>query len=331
VKRIQYDPKNDYYQRIGVTPQVTLEELQQAYRKKAKELHPDLNPPERREWATSQFQLLNEAYDVLGDPDKRQLYDKQRWPFIGGNSSQKPSSPSARRAAAVDDWWNVPHPRQPGYDGVKIHAAPPPPVRTASKAQAKWLDQSGLGFLKPMYLSITELIIGPYRWLLAILVVALLLNLMLIFYAGLIAPPDPPQEEDQFLLPTQNPVVSVAEGIIPTPTVGVRDTVELIPCPQEAQLFVHDYEQVNGRIMLSARVENTFLAHNVLVRAVNGVDGDHILVEGLWQPAELYLTVEEEIDRASELPINPQYLLQWTPILPDGSSLDPCQQLIDVK
>jgi hypothetical protein len=69
----------------------------------------------------------------------------------------------------------------------------------------------------------------------------------------------------------------------------------------------------------------------VLVRAVNRVDGDHILVEGLWQPAELYLTVEEEIDQASEVPINPQYLLQWTPILPDGSSLDPCQQLIDVK
>ena len=64
----------DYYQTLGVTKSSTDKEIKQAYRKLARKFHPDVNPGDKS--AEARFKEINEAYEVLGDPDKRRKYDE---------------------------------------------------------------------------------------------------------------------------------------------------------------------------------------------------------------------------------------------------------------
>jgi molecular chaperone DnaJ len=63
----------DYYEILGISREVTLEEIKSAYRQLALKYHPDKNPGDRL--AEGQFRLISEAYQVLADSEKRQLYD----------------------------------------------------------------------------------------------------------------------------------------------------------------------------------------------------------------------------------------------------------------
>jgi len=69
----------DYYKILGVDRNIPQKDVRAAYRKRAKLFHPDLHPNDPK--AKAKFQALNEAYDVIGDSDKRAKYDKfgQQW------------------------------------------------------------------------------------------------------------------------------------------------------------------------------------------------------------------------------------------------------------
>ena len=65
----------DYYQILGVPRNATEEQIKKSYRKLAMQYHPDRNPG-KEQWANEKFKGINEAFSVLGDPEKRKQYDQ---------------------------------------------------------------------------------------------------------------------------------------------------------------------------------------------------------------------------------------------------------------
>jgi curved DNA-binding protein len=91
----------DYYEVLGVKKNATEKEIKSAYRKLARKHHPDLHPGDEKE-AGEKFKQVNEAYEVLSDPEKREKYDRlgERWQD-GDNFQYDPGPEGVRYTAGT--------------------------------------------------------------------------------------------------------------------------------------------------------------------------------------------------------------------------------------
>lgn len=85
----------DYYRILGISEQADEEQIKQAYRKLAKKYHPDLNPDNPE--AEAKFKDVVEAYETLGDAEKRKKYDLKR------NKTGERSTAGSGQAAKTPD------------------------------------------------------------------------------------------------------------------------------------------------------------------------------------------------------------------------------------
>ena len=98
--------KRDYYEILGVVKNAAPDEIKKAYRKCALEHHPDRNPDDKK--AEDKFKEATEAYQVLADPEKRQIYDQVGHEGLGATGSgfsgfsgaARTANPGLRRPAA---------------------------------------------------------------------------------------------------------------------------------------------------------------------------------------------------------------------------------------
>ncbi|HEY7825475.1 MAG TPA: molecular chaperone DnaJ [Candidatus Acidoferrales bacterium] len=83
-------PKQDYYELLGVARKAPVKEIRAAYRKLARKYHPDLNPGDKS--AEEKFKQIQEAYEVLSDTKKRQMYDQFGFNVPGAAGAPPPGS-----------------------------------------------------------------------------------------------------------------------------------------------------------------------------------------------------------------------------------------------
>ena len=87
----------DPYEILGIDRAAPVEDIQKAYRKLAKKLHPDLNPGDRQ--AEADFKEVSQAYGILSDPEKRRRFDQGE---IDASGEETPRQQYYRDYAAAD-------------------------------------------------------------------------------------------------------------------------------------------------------------------------------------------------------------------------------------
>jgi curved DNA-binding protein len=119
----------DYYAVLGVGPEADAKTIKQAYRKLARQYHPDVNPENKD--AEEKFKALNEANQVLSDPEQRKKYDALRADYLHWQQS------GGRRPEQAYDWqrWNA----RPG-DGVHVQYSSPEDMEDLFGAQSPFSD-----------------------------------------------------------------------------------------------------------------------------------------------------------------------------------------------
>lgn len=68
---------DNYYEVLEISPNASREIIDKAYKILAKRYHPDVHPEEKKAWAEEKFKKVNEAYDILSDSEKKEIYDTE--------------------------------------------------------------------------------------------------------------------------------------------------------------------------------------------------------------------------------------------------------------
>jgi hypothetical protein len=126
------DPDHDYYELLGIARNATIRQVKAAYRKLAKNYHPDANPggPD----AAARFREITEAYETLSDPERRKAYDQAHPPGPGTTITAPGQTPAASRLLAIlEDTWTA----------IRRHHGEIPPVvliiaSGTGTRQARW-------------------------------------------------------------------------------------------------------------------------------------------------------------------------------------------------
>jgi molecular chaperone DnaJ len=93
-------PKHDYYDTLKIPRGASADEIRKSYRKLARKYHPDLNPGDKA--AEERFKSVQEAYDILNDPKKREMYDQFGFYSENGFPTPGPGPTSGSRPPNMD-------------------------------------------------------------------------------------------------------------------------------------------------------------------------------------------------------------------------------------
>lgn len=94
-------PLPDHYATLGVAETASAEEIKKTYRRLARENHPDRNPGDKK--AEERFKEVQQAYDVLGDAERRAAYDRQRRNPFGADFGDADGAPGSGRFYRTPD------------------------------------------------------------------------------------------------------------------------------------------------------------------------------------------------------------------------------------
>ena len=141
--------QQDFYQTLGVERAANAEEIRKAYRKLARKHHPDLNPGDKA--AEDRFKKVQEAYDVLSDDKKKQMYDQVGFysengmPHAGGNPGCGAQGPNAR--ALADSIFPMYSRAERAAEGPhpEVHPGLPPELPPVPREPAIFPTSSAIG------------------------------------------------------------------------------------------------------------------------------------------------------------------------------------------
>ncbi|MDA0998516.1 MAG: DnaJ domain-containing protein [Proteobacteria bacterium] len=108
----------DLYRLVGVAPDASATEIKKAYRRKAREMHPDLDPA--NPWAEDEFKKLSAAYGILSDPVRRGQYDRGELDADGRKKKARPASQKSRPKRGFEGFFRDRDRDEIKIDGVDV-------------------------------------------------------------------------------------------------------------------------------------------------------------------------------------------------------------------